>query len=58
LIINFSSLAALGPVPNTATYASTKVYDNFLTESLYEEFKGKNIDVLSVLPGVVDTQLS
>ncbi len=46
------------PCPHAANYAATKVFDDFFTIALYYELKAKGIDVLSVLPGLVATNMT
>lgn len=57
-IMNMSSLVAFQGVPYVANYAATKAYDLIFSESLAEELRPHNIDVLSVNPGFANTDLS
>jgi NAD(P)-dependent dehydrogenase (short-subunit alcohol dehydrogenase family) len=50
-IINISSLASKGPLPNQAAYAASKWGLNGLTYSVAEEFRPHNIRVAVVCPG-------
>jgi len=54
-IINVSSLAALAPMPWTATYGATKAYVNSFTESLAEELRGSGVRVQALCPGFTRT---
>lgn len=54
-IIITSSIGALVSSPLFAVYSSTKAYSLKFGVSLHAEYKGKGIDILSVCPGVVDT---
>jgi len=57
-IINVSSLSSYLPVGNCfAIYTATKLFNHSLSLSLAEELRGK-IDVMSVTPGGVKTNLS
>ena len=54
-IINISSLASKGPLPNRAVYAASKRGLNGLTYSVAEEFRPYNIRVAVVCPGSTHT---
>lgn len=56
-IINTSSLAGFLGMPNQTSYCATKAAVKALSESLYAECKVKNIHVLSVHPGAINTNL-
>jgi len=56
-IINTSSLAGFLGLPNQTSYCATKAAVKALSESLYAECKVKNIHVLSVHPGAINTPL-
>ena len=58
VIINLSSASSLYPMPLTATYSATKLFDDVFSKSLYYELKSEGIDVLSVLPAFVSTKLN
>lgn len=55
-IINVSSLAALQPGPNTATYAASKAFVNSFTEALSEEVRGSGVRVQVLCPGFTRTE--
>ena len=46
------------PCPYFANYSATKVFNDRLSLGLYYELKSKGIDVLSVMPGVVPTNIN
>ena len=52
-IVLMSSGSAMAGAPYYAHYAATKAYNVTLGESLWYEFKPANVDVLSVIPGMV-----
>lgn len=52
-LILLGSLVGFQGAPRAANYAATKAYVQSLAEGLYHEFKGYNVDVLSVAPGPV-----
>ena len=56
-IINLSSASANFPMKALSVYTSTKVFNDFLSRSLYEDFKG-NIDILSLKPYFVESNLT
>ena len=56
-IINFGGGGAITPRPNFSAYATSKAAVIRLTESLAEEVKDFNIDINTVHPGSVDTQM-
>jgi len=58
VILNVSSLSALSPVPLLSIYSACKVYVNFLTRAIDDEYKGKGIIIQSVMPGFVSTNMS
>ncbi len=55
-IIFVSSVSAYIATPYEASYAASKVYDLFLGESLWYEFKQQGVDVLSLCPGSTITE--
>ena len=58
-IINLSSLSAFQPSPMLSCYAATKSFVHSLSRSLSEEVaEWPRVDVLSVAPGFVDTDLA
>jgi len=54
-VLNVSSIAALLPVPRSATYAATKAFVCSFTDSLHEELRGSGVVATSSLPGFVRT---
>lgn len=54
-ILNISSTAAFVGGPKMSTYYSSKAYVLTLSEALYEEAKGFNVNVSCVCPGPVKT---
>ena len=58
IIINLSSASALSPVPLLAMYAATKVYIDYFTRALNQEYKSKGLTIQSVLPFYVSTNMS
>ena len=54
-IILLSSGTALQGSPRYANYAATKAFNLVLGESLWYEFKGHGVDVLSFVPGPTNT---
>merc|ERR1712217_383336 len=57
-IINLSSMAGLIPTPMLAVYSGTKSFIDFFSKSLAAEYKSQGINVLSVTPGLVVSQMS
>ena len=57
-IIAVSSLTALVPFPNNASYAASKAAFYHLLRSIRLEEGFKNIEISVVLPGLTDTQMS
>jgi short-subunit dehydrogenase len=55
-VINVSSMAALQPTANNATYAATKAFVNTLTESIHEELRGSGVQVQALCPGFTRTE--
>lgn len=56
-LINTSSLAGFLGIPIQSSYCVTKAAVKVLNESLYAEYKGKNVHVLSVHPGAIKTNI-
>lgn len=58
-ILSMSSLSAMQPSPMLSCYAATKAFMHSLSRSLSEEVAQlPRVDILSVAPGFVDTDLS
>lgn len=57
-IVNIASLAGVTGEPGLATYCGTKHFVVGFTESLRRELRGHGIGVSTVLPGVINTELS
>ncbi len=55
-IINISSIASFVPNARMAVYSSTKAYVTSFSRALRYELKRKNINVLAVCPGPMDTE--
>jgi len=54
-IVNISSLAGHGPLPNNAPYAASKWGLNGLTYSIAEELRPHNVRVSVIAPGSINT---
>ena len=54
-IILLSSASALQGSAYVANYAATKAYNLILAESLWEELRGRGVDVLGFMPGITRT---
>lgn len=54
-IMNLSSIAAFQPIPTMATYASTKSFVLYFSESLREELSDSGVSVSCVCPGMTKT---
>lgn len=57
-IITVSSLTALVPFPNNASYAASKAAFYHLLRSIRLEEGVKKVEISAVLPGLTDTQMS
>jgi short-subunit dehydrogenase len=57
-VIFTGSVSGSQPLPLHALYSATKVFDNFLGESLWGELQGTGVDVLSLLPGSTATDFA
>jgi len=55
-IIFLSSKSAYQPTPFFSVYGATKVFNLFLGEALWSEYKKHGIHVLSLSPGLVNTE--
>jgi NAD(P)-dependent dehydrogenase (short-subunit alcohol dehydrogenase family) len=56
-IVNILSLAALASFPPLGGYSASKAAAYSITQSLRAELRSKQIDVLAVLPGPIDTDM-
>ncbi len=56
-IVNVLSLTALASFPPLGGYSASKAAAYSITQSLRPELKAKNIDILAVLPGPIDTDM-
>tara|TARA_X000001036_G_scaffold439152_1_gene489199 strand:+ start:4338 stop:5129 length:792 start_codon:yes stop_codon:yes gene_type:complete len=54
-IIFLSSKSAYQPTPFFSVYGATKVFNLFLGEALWAEYKKNGIDIMSLSPGLVNT---
>ncbi|CAG2173736.1 unnamed protein product, partial [Oppiella nova] len=57
-IINLSSMSALYPTPLLAIYSATKVYVDYLSRCLHQEYKTKGIVIQSLIAAYVSTNMS
>ena len=55
LIINIASLSAFFPVPYMSVYSATKAFLVSLGECLDQEFAGTGVRVMTVCPGIINT---
>jgi NAD(P)-dependent dehydrogenase (short-subunit alcohol dehydrogenase family) len=56
-IVNVLSLTALASFPPLGGYSASKAAAYSITQALRPELKAKHIDILAVLPGVMDTDM-
>lgn len=56
-IINVSSIAGRKTFPNHAAYCGTKFAVHAMSENLREEVADKNVRVITIAPGAVETEL-
>lgn len=56
-IINVSSIAGKKSFPNHTVYCGTKFAVHGISETLREEVSGKNVRVITISPGAVETEL-
>jgi short-subunit dehydrogenase len=55
-ILNVSSIAALYPLPHSATYGATKAFVSSFTDALHAELAGSGVSATAVLPGLTRTE--
>ncbi|XP_054155262.1 very-long-chain 3-oxoacyl-CoA reductase-like [Oppia nitens] len=58
VIINLSSFSALFPVPLLTLYSATKVYVDYMSRALQEEYRTRGIVIQSVTPYYVSTHMT
>jgi short-subunit dehydrogenase len=56
-IVNVLSLVSLASFPALGGYSASKAAAYSITQALRPELKGKHIDILAALPGVIDTDM-
>lgn len=56
-LVNVSSMGGFLPVPGQAVYGASKSAVKLLTEALYTELKGTNVEVRIVFPGAIKTNI-
>jgi hypothetical protein len=57
-VLIVSSMASFQPIPYSATYAATKVFDRFLALGLAAEVERYGIKVTALCPGPVPTEFA
>ncbi|KAJ6638291.1 Very-long-chain 3-oxoacyl-CoA reductase, partial [Pseudolycoriella hygida] len=58
LIINISSMAAHMPSPTITIYSASKAFVTKFSEDLAAEYESQGIDILAMIPGGVDTNIT
>lgn len=56
-VVNTSSLAGFLGMPSQTAYCATKAAVKALSEGLYAEYRGRGVNVVSVHPGAVNTNI-
>lgn len=57
-LVNVSSMGAFISVPGQASYGASKAAVSLLTEALYTELRGSNVNVTIVYPGAINTNIT
>ncbi|MWB97111.1 SDR family NAD(P)-dependent oxidoreductase [Agromyces seonyuensis] len=57
-ILNVASMGAYAPVPGQAVYGASKAAVVLLTEALYAELLGSNVQISVVYPGAIATNIA
>ncbi len=57
-LVNVSSMGGFLPVPGQSIYGASKAAVKLLTEALYAELKGTNVNVTLIFPGAVNTNIT
>jgi uncharacterized protein len=55
-VLNIASIAALYPVPGSATYGATKAFVCSFSDAVHEELRGTGVVVTASLPGFTRTE--
>ncbi|KAK7073008.1 Inactive hydroxysteroid dehydrogenase-like protein 1 [Halocaridina rubra] len=58
LIVNISSTVTIGPIPLFQMYAASKAFVKFFSVALEYEYRGTGIDIQTVYPGGVVTNMT
>jgi len=58
VLLDFSSMGGLVPVPGQGAYGSSKAAVKLFTETLFAELQGTNVHVTVVFPGGVSTNIT
>lgn len=57
IILHICSVSAFSPLPYQSVYCASKAYVRFLGRALHEEMRNKGINVCTMFPGSMDTEL-
>ena len=57
-IVNVSSMGGFFPFPGQTIYGASKAALKIFTEGLFAELEGTNVNVMIVLPGAMDTNIT
>lgn len=57
-IVNVASMGSYAPVPGQAVYGASKAAVKLLSEALYAELLGTNVEVSVIFPGAIGTQIA
>ena len=55
-MVMLSSMVGFKATPHFSLYSATKAFDRWFGAALYDEVKGAGIDVLTICPGLTDTE--
>lgn len=57
-IVNIASMTAFMPIPYMSTYAASKTFVRYFTESITQEFAAYNIHIMLFFPGLTKTNFN
>lgn len=58
IVLHTCSVSSFCPIPSQTVYSASKIYVRFLSRALREEMRKKDVNVLMMCPGNMDTEMN